>query len=362
VNVRLNGRPHACAPAATVADLVAELAAPEGVEGWAVAVNDEVVPKARWTERSLAENDRVEVVQAVQGGSEPQASYDSGSQGDDGFRIAGELLPSRLLLGTAGYPSFDVLARSLQAAKPAFATVALRRVATEHGGRQNLYALLRDNGVRVLPNTAGCYTAKEAVLLAGLARESLGTNWIKLEVIGDDRTLYPDAVQLVEAAAELVRQDFVVLPYAPDDPIVCRRLEEAGCAAFMPLASPIGSGLGIRNPHALVLIRETVSVPVLVDAGIGTASDAAVAMELGMDGVLCNTAVSQAEDPVTMASAIRQAVQAGRLAYRAGRIPARTFARASSPLEGVPETRFGRQGPASVLPGDRSQGGVRIES
>ena len=199
-------------------------------------------------------------------------------------------------------------------------------------------------------------------MLAGLARESLGTNWVKLEVIGDDRTLYPDAVQLVEAAAELVRQGFVVLPYAPDDPIVCRRLEEAGCAAVMPLASPIGSGLGIRNPHALVLIRETVSVPVLVDAGIGTASDAAVAMELGMDGVLCNTAVSQAEDPVTMATAIRHAVHAGRLAYRAGRIPVRTFARASSPLEGVPETRFGKQGPASVLPGGRPEGGVRIDS
>jgi len=354
MRIRVNGREHELAAATTVAELIAELASAGAPDGWAVAVNEEVVPRRHWPARRLEESDRIEVVQAVQGGV-VEAPPDT-------FRIAGEVLPSRLLLGTAGFPNFDLLSRALVAGEPALATVALRRVDPQPAGRQNLYGLLREVGVRVLPNTAGCYTAKEAVLLAELARESLGTNWIKLEVIGDDRTLYPDAVQLLEAATDLVRRGFVVLPYCPDDPVLCRRLEEAGCAAVMPLASPIGSGLGIRNPHALALIKETVSVPVLVDAGIGTASDAAIALELGMDGVLCNTAVSQAEDPVAMARAMRHAVQAGRLAFRAGRLPARAFARASSPLAGVPETRFGKSGPASVLPGGRPVQGVRIES
>ncbi len=357
MKVRVNGREREVIERATVADLLADLGLAASEEGVAVAVNDEVVPRRQWREHRLAETDAVEVVQAVQGGAE-ETSEDAS---EDRLAIAGEELPSRLILGTAGYPSLDILRRALAASGAALATVALRRVDPERAGRESLYRLLRDAGVRLLPNTAGCYTAHEALLVAELARDVLETTWVKLEVIGDDRTLYPDATQLLEAARELVRRGFVVLPYASDDPVLCRRLEDAGCAAVMPLASPIGSGLGVRNPHALVLVKESVRVPVIVDAGMGTASDVAIALELGMDGVLLNTAVAGADDPVRMAAAMRHAVAAGRLAHRAGRIPARSFARASSPLDGVPETRFGREGPASLLSGARPSERVRIE-
>lgn len=357
MKLSVNGRERELPPGGTVAELVVALGLSTGADGVAVAVNEEVVPRAGWEARRLAAGDRVEVVQAVQGG----APGDDGNT-DDPLVIAGERLSSRLILGTAGYPSLDLLRRSLTASGAALATVALRRVEPEGGGRESVYQLLREVGVRVLPNTAGCYTARDAVLVAELARESLHTNWVKLEVIGDDRTLYPDGVELLEAARELVRRGFIVLPYATDDPVLCRRLEDAGCAAVMPLASPIGSGLGVRNPHQLVLVKESVGVPVIVDAGIGTASDAAIALELGLDAVLLNTAVAGAEHPVAMAEAMRHAVRAGRLAYRAGRIPARAYAQASSPVEGVPETRFGRQGPASLLTGTGGTRGVRVES
>jgi len=246
--------------------------------------------------------------------------------------IAGEALASRLLLGTGGMASLDALRAALTESGTSMATVAVRRV--EASGRGSLLSLLDEVGVRVLPNTAGCATASEAVLTAKLAREAFGTDWVKLEVVGDDRTLLPDAVELLTAAEQLAEDGFVVLPYTTDDPVLALRLQQVGCAAVMPLGSPIGSGLGIRNPHNIALLREAVEVPVILDAGIGTASDAALAMELGCDGVLVATAVNRSHDPVVMARAMRLAVEAGHEARRAGRIPVRFHAEPSSPLEG----------------------------
>ena len=251
---------------------------------------------------------------------------------ESGLCIAGELLSSRLLLGTGGMTSLDVLGAALRASGTAMATVAVRRV--EAAGRGSLLSLLDELGVRVLPNTAGCATASEAVLTAKLARDAFNTDWVKLEVIGDERTLLPDAVELLHAAEQLAEDGFVVLPYTTDDPVLAFRLQQVGCAAVMPLGSPIGSGLGIRNPHNIALLREAVDVPVILDAGIGTASDAALAMELGCDGVLVATAVNRAHDPVAMARAMRLAVEAGAQARQAGRIPVRFYAEPSSPLEG----------------------------
>jgi thiazole synthase len=253
----------------------------------------------------------------------------------DPFVLDGETLPSRLLLGTGGVPSLEALERAVVASGTALVTVALRRIEASAGG--SFVEVLGRCGVRLLPNTAGCMTAREAVLTARLAREAFDTPWVKLEVIGDDRTLLPDPVELLDAAEQLVADGFVVLPYTNDDPIVARRLADAGCAAVMPLGSPIGSGLGIRNPHNIALIRESVSVPVVLDAGVGTASDAALAMELGCDAVLLASAVTRARDVERMARAMRYAVEAGRLAHRAGRIPRRWHANASTPMEGLPE-------------------------
>jgi thiazole synthase len=251
----------------------------------------------------------------------------------DSLVIAGEVVASRLLLGTGGMTSLAALDAALAASGAAVATVAVRRV--DPGARGALLDLLADRGVRVLPNTAGCFTASEAVLTAKLAREAFETDWVKLEVIGDDRTLLPDPVELLAAAEQLADDGFVVLPYTTDDPIVARRLEQVGCAAVMPLGSPIGSGLGIRNPHNLALVRQSVTVPVVLDAGVGTASDAARAMELGCDAVLVATAVNRAEDPTAMATAMALAVEAGHTARRAGRIPVRFHAERSSGWEGM---------------------------
>jgi thiazole synthase len=215
------------------------------------------------------------------------------------------------------------------------ATVALRRI--DPAAQGSIVDVLQRVGVRILPNTAGCYTAKDAVTTAKLARDAFETNWLKLEVIGDDRTLLPDPVGLLEAAETVVDDGFVVLAYTNDDPILARRLEEIGCAAVMPLGSPIGSGMGIRNPYNLAIIVEQTSVPVILDAGVGTASDAAIAMEIGCDGVLLASAVTRSKDPAAMAEAMRKAVEAGRLARRAGRIPRRVYAEASTPMEGLPE-------------------------
>ena len=253
----------------------------------------------------------------------------------DDLVIADEKFSSRLLLGTGGVPSLEVLERAIVASGTQLVTVALRRVEASTTG--SLLEVLDRCGVRLLPNTAGCRTAREAVLTAHLAREAFDTHWVKLEVIGDEDTLLPDPVELLEAAEELVELGFVVLPYTNDDPILARRLEDVGCAAVMPLGSPIGSGLGIRNPHNIALIRESVAVPVVLDAGIGTASDAALAMELGCDAVLLATSVTRARDPERMATAMRYAVEAGFQASRAGRIPRRWYAEASTPMHGLPD-------------------------
>ncbi|HEX7744372.1 MAG TPA: thiazole synthase [Micromonosporaceae bacterium] len=253
----------------------------------------------------------------------------------DQLIIAGEKFESRLLLGTGGVPSLEVLEKAIAGSGTQIVTVALRRVEASTSGP--LIEVLERCNVRLLPNTAGCMTAREAVLTAKLAREAFETSWVKLEVIGDEQTLLPDPVELLDAAEQLVADGFTVLPYTNDDPITARRLADVGCAAVMPLGSPIGSGLGIRNPHNIALIRESVTVPVVLDAGIGTASDAALAMELGCDAVLLATAVTRARDPELMSAAMRDAVSAGRLAYRAGRIPRRWHARASTQLAGLPE-------------------------
>ncbi|WP_175412351.1 thiazole synthase [Streptomyces sp. TRM64462] len=251
---------------------------------------------------------------------------------DDRLTIAGTSFDSRLIMGTGGAPSLGVLERALTASGTELTTVAMRRIdPTVHG---SVLSVLDKLGIQVLPNTAGCFTAGEAVLTARLAREALGTDWIKLEVVADERTLLPDPVELLDAAETLVDDGFTVLPYTNDDPVLARKLEDVGCAAVMPLGSPIGSGLGIRNPHNFQLIVEHARVPVILDAGAGTASDAAFAMELGCEAVMLASAVTRAQEPALMAQAMRHAVEAGRLAHRAGRIPRRHFAQASSPTEG----------------------------
>ncbi|MFF3556647.1 thiazole synthase [Streptomyces tsukubensis] len=247
--------------------------------------------------------------------------------------MAGSTFGSRLIMGTGGAPSLDVLERALVASGTGLTTVAMRRVdPTVHG---SVLSVLDRLGIAVLPNTAGCFTAGEAVLTARLAREALGTDWVKLEVVADERTLLPDPVELLDAAETLADDGFTVLPYTNDDPVLARKLEDAGCAAIMPLGSPIGSGLGIRNPHNFQLIVENAGVPVILDAGAGTASDAVLAMELGCAAVMLASAVTRAQEPVLMAEAMRYGVEAGRLAHRAGRIPRRHFARASSPGSGL---------------------------
>ncbi len=251
----------------------------------------------------------------------------------DPLVIAGTVVGSRLIMGTGGMTSPESLTGALVASGTALATVAVRRV--DPSTRHSLVDLLEGLGIRILPNTAGCYTATDAVLTARLAREAFATNWVKLEVIGDDRTLLPDPIELVLAAEQLVDDGFVVLPYCGDDPVVARRLEQVGCAAVMPLGSPIGSGLGIRNPHNIELIVEQAGVPVVLDAGIGTASDACLAMELGCSAVLVATAVTRAGDPSLMAAAMRDGVAAGRAARLAGRITRRFVAEASSSFEGM---------------------------
>jgi len=254
---------------------------------------------------------------------------------DDPFHLAGTSLVSRLILGTGGAPSLTTLERAIVASGAEVVTVALRRIDPRAPG--SLVDVLERTGVRTLPNTAGCFTARDAVLTAKLARDAFATDWIKLEVIADERTLLPDPVELLVAAEQLVDDGFVVLPYTNDDPVSAVRLAELGCAAVMPLGSPIGSGMGIRNPYNLAIIREQVTVPVILDAGVGTASDAALAMELGCDGVLLASAVTRARDPEQMAEAMRRAVEAGRLAHLAGRIPRRLYAEASTTWEGRPD-------------------------
>ena len=253
----------------------------------------------------------------------------------DTFELAGRSYTSRLLLGTSRYPNPRVMIEAMEASGTQLVTVSIRRLNLADQGSGSILGYIDRSRYDLLPNTAGCFTAREAVLTAQLAREALETDLIKVEVIGDDDTLLPDVEQLLKACQDLVKAGFKVLPYCNDDLITCLKLQEMGCAAVMPLASPIGSGMGIRNPYNLQIIRERISIPMIIDAGIGTASDAARAMELGADGVLLNTAVAGAHHPVEMARGTRLAIEGGRLAHRAGRIPTRLYATASSPTEGM---------------------------
>jgi thiazole synthase len=329
VSVTINGSPHELPDGATAADAAAALAVAPDQPGVAMAIDREVVPRAEWSRTPLHAGAAVELVRAAAGGSDEAAD-------DDPLVIAGTVLGSRLLLGSGGFDHPDALAEALRASASAMVTVAVRRIEHTAGG---LLEAITAAGARVLPNTAGCFTAAEAVATARLARAAFETDWIKLEVIGDRHTLLPDGTELLDAAEQLAGEGFTVLAYTTDDAVLGRRLEEAGCAAVMPLGSPIGSGLGVRNPHAIALMREVVRVPLILDAGIGTASDAALAMELGCDAVLAATAVSRARDPRQMARALRLAVEGGRLARRAGRIPRLHHARASTDDTGLPEMR-----------------------
>jgi thiazole synthase len=321
--VTLNGSPRELPEGSTVEAAVREAGANGDARGVAVAVDGEVVPRGRWAEVLLGEGQHVEVLRAVQGGS------------SEGLEIAGRRFGSRLVIGTGGFRNLEAMAGAVKASAADLATVALRRV--DPGARGSIVEVLEQVGCQVLPNTAGCFTARDAVTTAHLAREALATDWVKLEVIGHDRTLLPEPAELLDAAQTLVADGFTVLPYTNDDPVLAQRLEDAGCAAVMPLGSPIGSGMGINNPYNLRLIVEQARVPVILDAGIGTASDATLAMELGCDGVLLASSVSRAEDPAAMARAMRLAVEAGFEARRAGRIPRRLHGEASSPTEGIPE-------------------------
>lgn len=258
---------------------------------------------------------------------------------NDTFKIGAHELSSRLIVGTGKYPSLEVMQAAHEASGTSMVTVAIRRINLDERSGKTMLDYIDRARYAILPNTAGCYSAKEAVLTAQLARELLETDLIKLEVIGDPQTLYPDTRETLAAAEQLVKDGFTVLPYIIDDPVACKHLEEIGCAAVMPLAAPIGSGLGVCNPYSIRIIKERAKVPVIVDAGVGTASDAAMAMELGVDAVLMNTGIAAAADPVQMAHAMKYAVQAGRLAFLSGRIEKRLYANASSPMQNLIHVR-----------------------
>jgi thiazole synthase len=332
MRIDLNGASQELPAGATLADAVRETGAEQEARGVAVALDGEVVPRTAWAATPLADGSKVEVLAAIQGGQEPDIAARSVSEP---WRLAGREWTSRLIAGTGGFRSLEQMEAALTASGAEIVTVALRRI--DPAAKGSVLDVLDRLGLIALPNTAGCYTARDAIRTAHLAREAFETDWIKLEVIGDDRTLFPDALELLDAAETLVSEGFTVLPYTNDDPILARRLEEAGCAAVMPLGSPIGSGAGIRNPYNVAIIAERAAVPVVLDAGIGTASDAALAMELGCDAVMIASSIFGAEDPVAMATAMRQAVEAGHAARRAGRIPRRTHAEASTPDEGLPD-------------------------
>ena len=326
MRIELNGEALELADGATLDLAVRESGVGGETRGVAVAVDGEVVPRAEWASTALAEGSRVEVLAAIQGGA-PDL--------DDTWELGGRRWSSRLIAGTGGFRSLEQMEEALTASGAEIVTVALRRI--DPGAKGSVLDVLDRLGLFALPNTAGCFTARDAVATARLAREAFETDWIKLEVIGDDRTLYPDAVELLDAAETLVGEGFTVLPYTNEDPILARRLEDAGCAAVMPLGSPIGSGAGIRNPYNLAIVAERAGVPVILDAGVGTASDAALAMELGCSAVMAASSIFGAEDPAAMATALRKGVEAGHAARRAGRIPRRTHAEASTPEEGLPE-------------------------
>jgi thiazole synthase len=328
LQIHVNGEIRTTPRGTTVATLLATM----GVDPARVAVekNQDVVPRRTWAEAPVADGDRIEIVAFIGGGS------DGRPEGADPLVIAGKTFQSRLLIGTGKFRSTEEGREAISRSGAEIVTVALRRVELTPGKPSVLDTIDRKRHT-LLPNTAGCYSAEEAIRTCRLARELGMADMVKLEVIGDPQTLFPDGEATLEAARVLVKEGFVVLPYCLDDPILAKKLEDVGCAAVMPLAAPIGSGLGIRNPYNIRIILEHAKVPVIVDAGVGTASDAAVAMELGCHGVLMNTAIAGARDAVLMAEAMRDAIIAGRKAFRAGRIPRKLYANASSPLEGLIE-------------------------
>jgi thiazole synthase len=322
LRLTVNGEPRHAAAGTTVAALLQAM----GIDPTRVAVerNRDVVPRATWNDAGLADGDKLEIVAFIGGGSD----------NEDSLVLGGRKFNSRLLIGTGKYRTLEEGREAILRSGAEIVTVALRRVDLTPGKPSVLDTIDRTRHT-ILPNTAGCYTAEDAIRTCRLARELGIADLVKLEVIGDERTLFPDGAATLEAARVLVKEGFTVLPYCMDDPILAQKLEDAGCAAVMPLAAPIGSGLGIRNPYNLRIILERAKVPIIVDAGVGTASDAAVAMELGCDGVLMNTAIAGARDPLLMAEAMRDAVSAGRRAFRAGRIPRKLYATASSPVDGL---------------------------
>ena len=329
LRLTVNGQIRTAPAGTTVAGLLTAM----GVDPARVAVerNEDVIPRRTWAEAPLTDGDRVEIVAFIGGGSGGGSASE-----DDPLVRGGRKFGSRLLIGTGKYRTLEEGREAVRRSGAEIVTVALRRVDLTPG-KPNVLDTIDRSRHTLLPNTAGCYTAEEAIRTCRLARELGMADMVKLEVIGDQRTLFPDGAATLEAAKVLVKDGFTVLPYCMDDPILARKLEDAGCAAVMPLAAPIGSGLGIRNPYNIRIILEQAKVPVIVDAGVGTASDAAVAMELGCHGVLMNTAVAGARDPLLMAEAMRDAVIAGRKAFRAGRIPRKLYATASSPVDGLIE-------------------------
>ncbi len=323
MKITVNGDIKEFTDGTTVADVINEM----NLTGKRIAVelNKEIIPYGQYEHQSLQDNDRLEIVQAIGGGQ------------DDSFTLAGKQYHSRLLVGTGKYKDMEETRQAIEASGAEIVTVAIRRTNIgQNKDEPNLLDVISPDKYTILPNTAGCFSAEDAVRTCRLARELLGGHkLVKLEVLADQKTLFPDVAETYVAAELLVKDGFDVMVYTNDDPIAAKRLEEIGCVAVMPLAAPIGSGLGIRNPYNILTIVENANVPILVDAGVGTASDAAIAMELGCDGVLMNTAIAAAQNPVLMASAMKKGIEAGREAFLAGRMPRKRFASASSPIDGL---------------------------
>jgi thiazole synthase len=323
MKISVNGDTREYAQDAAISDIVADL----GLTGKRIAIelNKEILPFDQYATQKLQANDQIEVVQAIGGGQ------------DDSFTVAGQKFNSRLLVGTGKYKDVEETRLAIEASGAEIVTVAIRRTNIgQNADEPNLLDVISPDKYTILPNTAGCFTTDDAIRTCRLARELLGGHkLVKLEVLADQKTLFPDVAETFIAAEILVKDGFDVMVYTNDDPIAAKRLEEIGCVAVMPLAAPIGSGLGIRNPYNILTIVENANIPILVDAGVGTASDAALAMELGCDGVLMNTAIAEAKNPLLMASAMKKGIQAGREAYLAGRMPKKRFASASSPLDGL---------------------------
>ncbi len=328
--VTINGEERGIDAPMTVENLLTEI----GLDSRKVAVerNLELVPKSQYATVPVEDGDKYEIVHFIGGGA---PDGETPGSDDDPFVVAGRTFHSRLLVGTGKYKDMEETARALEASGAEIVTVAVRRVNVTDPSQPMLVDYVDPKKYTYLPNTAGCFTAEDALRTLRLAREAGGWDLVKLEVLGDQKTLYPNMVETLSAAETLIKEGFKVMVYCSDDPIMAKRLEDLGCSAIMPLAAPIGSGLGIQSPVNIRLIKEQASVPVLVDAGVGTASDAAVAMELGCDGVLMNTAIAEAKDPIRMARAMKAAIEAGRLAYLAGRMPRKLYADPSSPLAGL---------------------------